>query len=366
MDAPMQLNFDVLVAVMSYLYGSDLLSAMQTCHTLYSGGIPFLLRFPVVLRTRAKVLSFCRFVLVDPARFQLLRALDISAPGRFKPGPKADLLLAMFMHAKYLEHLKISDCEILVSDQRIASAIAALASIKSLTLHTLNEAAYLVLALSQSDLVAIEIGFWRDDVMGPEDPVPLLKGFSHCLRELRVTYAEFLQHDILYPCVEILVIDDCRFALAQPLIGCFPNVNDLSLWTGQEDEALEDEEIEEHRQMNMHSQQEVGQWDSLNHLRGDIRSLYLLGLTCSVKHLDVQSTFLTSTRVRQLSTLLLQGRPYALSIRIKASGFDMGLLTQLLIPVRGSLARIIVYLDLSEFSQYPGDVLVSFPPLDRP
>ncbi|KAF7799461.1 hypothetical protein EIP86_010696 [Pleurotus ostreatoroseus] len=253
----------------------------------------------------------------------------------------------MLMHAKYLEELKILDTEILLSHPRIPSAVAALTSLKSISFPELNEAASKILQESRSPLAKVEIGFWTDQTIGPGDPAPLLFRFAHSLRELRVTYAEFSRQDVLYPQLDTLVIDDCRFALARPIIACFPNTRDLSLWTGQEDEDLEVEEIEEHRQTNIQAQETI-RWECIQHLRGDIRSLYLLGLTCRVEHLDVHSAFLTSIRSDQLSTLLSDGRPSMLSIRIRVPIFDRAVVQRALRPVRDSLTRLIVYINFFE------------------
>lgn len=364
----MKLNYDLLVAVMSYLQGNSLIRMMHTCHALYTAGAPFLLHPPAVLRSRARVLSFCRYILIEPTRFLFLRSLEIRAPGRFDAGPKADLFLTMLMHAKYVETLKILDTDILRSHARIPAAVAALTALKSVVFPALNEAATEILQYSQSSLTKVEIGFWGDEAIGPGDPAPLLTRFAHSLRELRVTYAEFMRPDLQYPHVDVLLIDDCRFALAEPLIKCFPKTRDLSLWTGQEDEDLEDDEIEDHRQTNIQAQ-EGACWEWLEHLRGDIRSLYLLGLTCQVGHLDVQSAFLTASRADELSTLLSYGRSYALSIRLKASEFNGTILRQVLRPVQDSLMRLIVYLEFWEDMRLEGrnrasKFIVSFLTLD--
>ncbi|KAJ3545050.1 hypothetical protein NM688_g5674 [Phlebia brevispora] len=343
-DLPMVLNFDVLLTVMSHLQGSELLPVMQSCRDLYTGGIPHLLRLPVVLRSRARILSFCYFILIEPSRFQYLRSLEIRAPGRFQAGPKADLFLAMLMHATHLEEFKVLDCEILLSDERIPAAVAALTSLKSVSFPALNLAATSILATSQSPINKVEIGFWSDDAVGPDDPVPLLTLFTHSLRELRVTYAEFGRQDIQYPYLDVLVVDDCRFAQVQPLIKSFPNVRDLSLWTGQEDEDLEADEVDEHRQMNI-SAQEEHTWDRLEFLRGDIRSLYLLGVTSHVPHLDVHSAFLTPARANELAALLITNRPSTLSVRVKVWELDKHVFTEVLRPVNQSLTRLVLYLN---------------------
>ncbi|KAF7791431.1 hypothetical protein EIP86_002447 [Pleurotus ostreatoroseus] len=338
---------------MSYLRGTQLLYMMHTCRALYAAGAPYLLQSPVVLRSRARILSFCRYILIEPSRFDLLRSLEIRAPGRFETGPKADLFLAMLTHAKRLEELKILDTEILMSHERIASSLAALTSLRSIIFPALNEAACKVLHYSRSSLEKVEISFWSDETLCPGDPVPLLSRFAHSLCELRVTYAEFLCHDIQYPKVDTLFVDDCRFALAQPIVACFPNVRDLSLWTGQEDEDLEEEEIEEHRQANIQAQKIV-RWNCIQHLRGDIRSLYLLGLVCQVEHLDVHSAFLTASRADQLSSLLSEGQPFALSIRIRVSEVNSTAIHRALCSNKDSLARLTIYVDYSDETA-PGD-----------
>lgn len=100
------LNYDVMADILTFLHGAELLPAMWTCRTLYRAGVPLLLQHQVVIRTRAKLISFCRFMLHDPPpRFRCLRHLEISVPGRFKAPHKAGLLLALLEHATALESL---------------------------------------------------------------------------------------------------------------------------------------------------------------------------------------------------------------------------------------------------------------------
>ncbi|THG95029.1 hypothetical protein EW026_g6551 [Hermanssonia centrifuga] len=335
---------------------------MHTCRSLYHAGIPHLLFHNINIRTRAKLLSFCRFILTDPSRFRFLRHLDISVPGRFKTPRKADLLLAMFMYAHQLQQLRIFDCEILDSHYQIPFAIAALTSLKSLTLHLPNDSAYQMLKCMRSDIVKMDICFYRDDEV-PQDPVPLLSCLCHSLQELRVTYAHFeCAVGQYYPSLRTLVVDDCQFAKVEPLAESFPNASDLSLWMGQEDDNLEVNEIEECRSINQTAQDNVG-WDGLDRLRGDILSLYMLGLRCQVYHLDVQSTFLTSPRSSQLRAVLSDSRPSMFSVRINAVKFEMSFLPPMLEPVRETLTHLIVYMDLSDSSDEPDGMLASDFPL---
>ncbi|PSR97464.1 hypothetical protein PHLCEN_2v4312 [Hermanssonia centrifuga] len=354
----MVLNFDVLAEVMSFIKGSDLLSPMQTCRSLYHAGVPHLLAHNINLRTRAKLLSFCRFILTDPSRFQFLRHLDISVHGRFKTDRKAFLLLVLFTYAHQLQRLRIFDCEILDSHCQIPFAIAALTSLKSLTLHLPNDSAYQMLKCMRSNIVKISICFYRDDV-APQNPVPLLSYLCHSLQELRVTYVHFEGAvEQCYPSLRTLVVDDCQFANVEPLAKSFPNVFDLSVWMGQEDDDLEVNEIEECRSINQTAQDTIG-WDGLDQLRGDILSLYMLGLRCQVYHLDVQSTFLTSSRSSQLRAILSDSRPSTFSVRIKAKRFEMSFLPPILEPVRETLTHLIVYMDLSDSAGEPDGMLAT-------
>ncbi len=221
------------------------------CRALYEAGAPYLvLQPPVVLRSRAGVLSFCSYFLIEPPRFKLLRSLEIRALGRFEAGPKVDLFLTMLICSKHLEQLKVLDPEILLSDKRIAAAVAALMSLKSVTFSEMNwHVTNQILKTCQSPLTQVNISFWGKDTIAPGDPVPLLDHFTHSLRHLYVTYAEFTPQSTQYPFIDLSSVDDCRFALEEPLVQSFPNMRGLSMWTGQEDEELEDEESEEHRQI---------------------------------------------------------------------------------------------------------------------
>lgn len=351
------LNFDVLADVLACMAtGAELLPAMRACRTLYLAGVPLLLRAGVVVRTRAKLVSFCRFALRDgPARFRHLRSLEVAVPGRFRNAAKAELLVRMFASARYLERLEVYDCEVLLSDARLPAVLAQLAVLRKVTLHSLNDAAHAFLDRLDAGLGSVDICFYGDTVEGPGDPVPLLARFAPCLRELRVTYAEFGHGTVCYVNLTTLVVDDCQFAKVAPLVSCFPNLRDLSLWMGHEDDELDEEEIEEHRQLNGDAQAHA-RWNGLENLRGSILSLYMLQLKCNVTHLDVQSAYLTTDSAYQLAGILTDVSPLILTVRIDVARFDIRRLGELFRAK--NVAGLIIHLDFWERTVQPAFIMV--------
>lgn len=361
----MLLNYDVLLEVFSFLSRKNVSRAMCACRTLYLGCVPYLFEDEVKIHSRTKMLSLCAFTFRDTSRFRYLRGLSLFIPGEFKAHLKIDFIAAFFRHADHLERLKIFRCDFLDAENHISTAISSLPTLRSLTLHSPNCAAYHMLnTFQKAPLTSVEICFYSDDSDGPVDPVPVLRQLRDRLEELHVTWVELADTSVQYTAVHSLTVDDCCFALLAPIVHCFPHVRTLKMWMGQEDDHLAEDEIEEQRDINL-AAQAACMWESLDELAGSVLSLYMLAVQCPVDRLVMTSDRLeVGPSCEMFLRVITDVRPTALATpRIDVSRIDLPTFGDMLAPLRGRLTLLAVDLEFDEYSADFMGVLVSYSPL---
>lgn len=342
----MLLNYDVLITVMSFSETGDIGRMMRTNRPLYLAGVPYLLEGNVRILSRRRLISFCCFMLRDPAhRFPHLHHLELFVCGHFRTPNAGSLIAGLFEKAQHLECLKLLYPNFLALDERIPRAISALTRLHSVALRGMTDQAQTLLRDIRSPLRALEIGFYSDWADGPADPVPLLVQFKTSLQRLHVTWVDFATSNIQYPNLTTLYVDDCQFAQLEFIYRSFPNLRSLSLWMGQEDDFLEEEEIEGHRELNIRSQ-DRGHWESLSHLQSSILSLYMLGVRCRVDNLDLKSSYLETAGGDKLSIILSDLRPSSLQLRLQILEFDVSKLGEFLAPAEKKLTSLYLHVDI--------------------
>ena len=343
----MLLNYDVLIMVMSFSDTGGIGRTMRTCRTLYITGVPYLLEGTIRIRSPRRLISFCRFMLRDPTyRFHHLRDLELFVAGTFRTPNAGTLIAELFERAQSLEFLKLLYPSFLSLDDRIPRAISTLTGLHSVVLRGMTDEAQVMLSQLQSPLRALEIGFYNDWADGPADPVPLLSQFKDSLQRLHVTWVDFATSNIQYPNLTTLYVDDCQFALLEFIYRPFPNLRSLSLWMGQEDDSLEDEEIEGHRESNIVSQVR-GRWSSLIHVQSSILSLYMLGVRCKVENLDLQSGYLETADGNKLFAILSDLTPSSLQLRFTVPELDVSKLSDFLAPVKETLTSLYLHVNIN-------------------
>jgi hypothetical protein len=336
---------------------------MVTCRTLYLAGIPYVLGGPILLRTRMNLISFCRFMLRDPTdRFRYLRELELNTSGRFKNPHAGELIAGVLEHATHLETLRLLHCDYLQLSERIPRAISAMSSLQDLTLISLTDEAYDLLPKLRSPLKRIECSFYHSDGNDPVDPVVLLAPFKGSLQEIKVTWVQFASQAVQYPLVTALYIDDCQFTELKHILRCFPNLQNLSLWMAHEDDDLDEEEIEDHRELNL-SARAARFWNKLDSLSGSLLSLYMLGVRTKVDHLSLESSWVEKEEERMFSALLSDLRPSSIALRARDLGFDLPLLGGILAPVADRLTVLLLHIEFAHSGfAHPNERMVSLYP----
>ncbi|KAI0792744.1 hypothetical protein C8Q75DRAFT_580056 [Abortiporus biennis] len=323
-DSPKVLNLDVLCVVLASLEQRvDILSFMKTCKALYQAGIPHLLRRPFVLidivaygkaRMR-KYKKLLKYFQEYPSRLQYVEDISeatviwndpqtpnyplevfkmmiencsnlkklsipkIETHGR-RPGDETPLQL--FLPAKLsLSHLRhIEVFEICLDSHKMLRSLEA--PVVSLSI-SFNVDFHLDLAIHDQNYLHSVAGRARD-------PLPLLTNFVSTLEELALCRAEWDNNQsinnvlggIRYPRVHTLKTRDDFIPNISLLMYTFPNVKTLELYNS---EVLD---VVETRNRNVASQEQLSRlgqrkgekllWSSLEYVKGDVQSLYGLGL----------------------------------------------------------------------------------------
>lgn len=146
------------------------------------------------------------------------------------------------------------------------------------------------------------------------DPVPVFARFKDSLRTMSLTYVESASTKVQYPHVVSVSADLCASMEVEPLVRCFPNLQDLGMHISQEEEDMEDNEIEEIPLSNLASQAR-GTWPLLHQLSGTPLELYMLGIRCRVDQVNATCEILSLiVDGRRLGAVLADVRPTSLSI----------------------------------------------------
>jgi hypothetical protein len=141
---PVTLNLDVLIVVMAMLPTESLNSMMQTCKLLHAVGLPLLIQSYESERYDFSLVSFLRFLLVNPAvRAPCLRTLTMTEDhgfGIFRPdfpleSPEGNeirkMLEQILVHAHNLVRLHVNRCDWLFGSSNLV--VAALRGCRALT-----------------------------------------------------------------------------------------------------------------------------------------------------------------------------------------------------------------------------------------
>jgi hypothetical protein len=294
------LNNDVLLSIVSRLDNKSLIMFSRTCQTAYDAAIPFLLSFVRLSNNRARIISFCDYLLRHTPRIRLLRRLEIwnlTHTPQENAGPNDKILdvpvgrpLANILtRADNLEHLYLSPSEgILAAEPDIATAIMRCPRLSTLrlrgdgvltrkvleetgALHVLSfhlsEGGSLAPILRRSQLTLEVLHITAGVYRGVQDLNLDGTGCWHRLRELIL----FGRHAVS----------------VQMLSRAFPNLRILGFIFGNEYVPSE---------MRVLNEQVSSSWPSLDYVFGRVNDVYNLALSSQVRelklicHLDNQNT----------------------------------------------------------------------------
>ena len=247
------------------------------------------------------------------------------------------MLRTVFEYSTHLEELGILDCGCLEGYPEIASAIAALTCIRTLTLRYPTQVARDMLHQMHSRTARVEISFSKVS-RHYMDPVELLMNWRDSLVTLCMSLPRYseVRLGIQYTALTKLVLKCHQAIQASPLLYHYPNVRHftITMCEGQCGHGglhpkyirRDDANIEEMRVINTHDR--TFSWESLDVLRGDVHSIYHLALHCPVHRLELVDV--GATDVFRFATIMTDIGPSALEVEAKSMAFDLEVLSTLM------------------------------------
>ncbi|EIW52440.1 uncharacterized protein TRAVEDRAFT_75396 [Trametes versicolor FP-101664 SS1] len=307
----MSLNIDIYLMLMDHLDSlSDISALMRSCKTLCALGAKRLLLPGVTIRSDAALVSFSRFMLRDLAarsphlhRLFLcieLQLIDDDGSGSvYACDPEiieqemlkgGRLLYRVLRRATSLQHLTVHFCEeLLEREESLVDALVALESVRYLHISSYGLRAHEVVAEIHSPLVHINV----DCASSADQAVEI----GHALARHRETLEKITawdvnllvelveeDDDIVFPRVHSLCLRSSLTLDLSYLVGTFPNVRSLEVVNVYLEDGSPSENASQLRDRNLAT---TDTWCGLDYLCGDEWSIYILGLQCPVKRLDV-------------------------------------------------------------------------------
>ncbi|KAI0764523.1 hypothetical protein BD413DRAFT_680347 [Trametes elegans] len=316
MDCP-YLSDDILLHVISFADKQTVQNLMQTSWMFHHYGARYILEGHVLLNTSLShhILSFTRFMLGDRRDsryrlpflrdFTLLRrrsGFDDAFDTSIAAGSALQCLFTMIAEAGKLVRLVICDTEeILSMHPALPEAVAKVRTLRDLQVDLVGElGARMLSALRAPALERAVIGMFpvegeegeEENAPAPKlerDPTRLLRHSHASLLELSVSYADLDAGSACFPRVVVLGLERIRPEDVEHYARAFPHVRDL--WM-EEYCAWNEEDMGElhvQRARNLAVQRRSGSWPSLESFDGPIGQLYLLGLPCPIRSLNLNN-----------------------------------------------------------------------------
>ncbi len=306
MDA-VQFSLDIFHLLMSWSERREVSHLMRTCHTLNHEGVSYILNEDPQLETALHVRSFLQFAAargnsVELAhRLERLRGLTVDvreADARIVAPLIKKLLVEMAPYMKNLARINFRDRlhALVQAEPELPAAVAALSTLESLHLGGIDRRGLEGLVGLKSRLkhavISVELEL-ASDVEG-HDVARLLQSSRMTLRSVSFSAVYDPIPSPSPPCfahVRHLSLEYTRTLVTSNLVAAFPNVEKLEAsWLVLTTmDYIEDAVLDHHRAQNIISQQERGAWRSLRSFHGSLASLYVLGLTCHVPFVCVNT-----------------------------------------------------------------------------
>ena len=294
------LNLDILQVVLAFLPIKDLLSASCTGWVVRGLAIQELLSRPVTLHTPEYLQTWCQFVLAEDQRVAHIRDMSLRFEN-IRPINKRQerLLLTVLQRALLLRRLYISYAEtVLNSDSEIPLAISRLPALVSFEVKPFYADTHGIitdiLANMSSRLKFLSL---HDDVVSPDlewhyDLPRALSPHLENLQELHLASPNGRGRVIRSSTIHTLRTSlDVEQPRPNELFNDFPNLRNLLIsadWLRDDPfKAISQDEYPTLRSSRMSQQTSGNVWDSLDTVRGKVPELYVLGLTCPVRKLEM-------------------------------------------------------------------------------
>lgn len=317
-ECEISLNFDSLAAAMPWIKGrKDLISFMSTCSDLYTAGISILLGLHHRI-TPQNLHSFYRFLVAKaPASFTALRSLNMSSLYASELDQDKVAVLVDILHRgqNHLQHIELSYA--IVRDTSLQPTLASLSALRSLvSSHNLGLGVEEQLLITQLQSPLVKINF--NGCMQEMDIVILFSNFRHTLEELVIKdiFRFNSVGGLCYPKLIHLDLSGTRPLRLSMLAPAFPNLQTLEVESSGNNKYFEEVvDVDEERGNNVQFQQDYpsARWHLVS-LKGDLRSLYTLGLQVEVPTVMIATNSALSEHY-SLRDALVPLRPLQLSVK---------------------------------------------------
>lgn len=325
-------NFDVLEVVCGLLdHVPTILSFSVVSRCFRTMAVKrLLIRKPILLRDARSVLAFHKFVFADPqSRLPFCRALELEIPKMDEDVRKevVQCILSILGRATSLESLNLPDANYTLqhlADPRIPQAIAQLSTLRELVLLGSCRDEDIIVKATQSlpTLTTLHLSLCSLGTPGGDTSTAAvdqyLAPFAPTLEALTITDATLPLNDrgMQFPALRSLsALFDPEVLRTDILVQKFPALKDLDVWFSSPPTGGYWRH-EASRSANQQWQERERSWDRLERLIGQPSAIFVLGLTCPVRHLMVEAHIPGEDSREEMAEILLTTPPSHLKLSI--------------------------------------------------
>ena len=317
------MNLDVLLQIAALAEKTTQSRMMKTCRILNKEGARKLLKEEVWLTSERHLASFILFMLADRmVRFAALRnlRLELKDISRNTGAMLSDLFVELSTAANTrLQVLRLVGNleDVLLAHPRLSEGIAHLTTLESITMSNIGPQGSTLLMKSRSSLSSASLLFNKEVLYSnvyralPQDfdPLRLLRGSGNTLKTLTLCDGCFtLTPNIaVYPRLTTLTVEGLWLPYVPVLHRAFPNLNRITTYFGMPDTPLEIPSIgdsADYREANRTYQLDHGSWPAFTSFHGPSRDLYILGLLCPIRYINLDQPRGDRVEATRLQTIL--------------------------------------------------------------
>ncbi|EIW52508.1 uncharacterized protein TRAVEDRAFT_74924 [Trametes versicolor FP-101664 SS1] len=334
------LNIDILLVIAIFCDQSTLCMLTGTCKTLYRTAARYALSERAVsLDSDRAVELFLRFMRPQNGeRWKLLQTLTIQTKLLGRPDI-AKALASSIRQATNLEDLELVPAEVILgSHPDLGPAFASLPKVKyvgiaganGLTCRMFEEMRW-PLETAIIERTSIDTSWEESDWDDNEaiHPVELCKNACDTLKSLdldRWLVWDFRSPSVpVYPKLDSLTVTGCYCPPTAPWATAFPNLSYLEVSTIEHAcSDFSEENLEAHLDTQEENREEHlsrGTWNELAMFKGAALDLYLVGIPCPIRHLELG---ISRKELRFLAAALSDARPTTLDLDISTTMFTGG------------------------------------------
>ena len=347
---------------MSHLeWTSDLLAMMHVSRTLYQVGVPLLLK-DVYIEDYAVFMQFCDYMFKDVSRFRFLKSFTLW-PDSFSVR-MIDLLVSLLQHAQEsLEDLALLQCYSgLKFDERISRAICELKNLKSADFRQIKNPKIFRKTVASMQSKLSKLFVWYPLEEDTFDPIHDFANLASSLEKIFVQNAQFTCDTVVYPRMKEVGMRLCVDAKPAVMAQAYPKLEKLQVdlrRCSYEDPLAADACRERNRRA-----QDSSRWASLVLLKGCVHSLYVFGLICHVRNLEIDqivgSYDKRTQEIAHLAAVVSDTKPLRLELRVSGEEQNMDYLMPVFQAARESLTHLIITVQDRQFARSdPQRMLVS-------